>query len=235
MSSKKAVRKPCSCPICGWEGHVWESVESRPGHSTRKVCPRCASYPRDRLVRLLLVAYARELRAQKLKLVEFGESGRAYHWKKTLFEYWNVDIEDSKSEVIDVFANQMNGATCLHDSHAALISYVLSMIEARGDRVDLLKEFHRLTTCSGRLIVFDDFSFDSDCHVKLSSQLFFHRLRFGRGILAEVKEAGWHPVVVQDYPEIRILSSLELPFLVASKEGNAGVLHEWLSLAGRSA
>lgn len=228
MSVLKSIKSRCWCPLCGWEGHLWEPVESRPSHSIRKVCPQCGSYPRDRIVSLLLLAYAQELSTYKLKLIEFGEHGRAYDWKTACFEYWNIDIEDSDSEVIDFSAGQMMKEQCLRNSDVALMSYVLSMIESRRARVDLLKHFHQLTINSGRLILFDDFSFDSIHHVKLSPKMFFHRLRFGRGISAELEEAGWFPIIVQDYRRPRILSSLELPFLVASKKSNARALHKWI-------
>src|SRR6266576_727150 len=122
----------CNCPICGWEGPAWEPVESRPNYFTKKKCVRCGSYPRDRLAWLLLTAYSEELTPDKLRLIEFGACGRAYGWKKRLFQYWNVDIKDSNSLMIDVTSNQMAEASWLSDCDVALISYVLSMIESRS-------------------------------------------------------------------------------------------------------
>ena len=223
----------CNCPICGWEGFAWEPVESRPDRFTKKKCVRCGSYPRDRLVWLLLSAYSGELRPDKLKLIEFGERGRAYDWKKKLFHYWNVDIEDSSSSVVDVAASQMMVASWLSDCDVGLISYVLSMIESRSDRVNLMRQFCEKTKKSGRLVLFDDFGLVSERHVKLAAGSFFHRLQFGREILKEVEDAGWHPLVVHDYVDDQRLASVEVLFVLASK-GNGLELRDWIRRANQT-
>jgi hypothetical protein len=225
---------PCECPLCDWRGSRWEVVESRPKHLVRKLCPQCGSYPRDRITSLLLLAYAEEMRQKRLKLIEFGERGRAYIWKKSLFEYWNVDLKSSGSSVIDIVAEEMMIAPCLRNSDAGLISYVLSMIDSRLTRVDLLKRFYELTTDSARLILFDDFAFERTGHLQLSSKLFFHGFRFGKTILAEMQEAGWSPFIVSNFRRGRILSSLDVPFLVASKHDDVKPLRTWLGSAKRS-
>jgi hypothetical protein len=223
------MREPsCDCPICGWEGAAWAPVESRPNHLTNKKCVRCGSYPRDRLVWLLLAVYSQELGPKKLRLIEFGGSRRTYGWKKRLFQYWNVDIEESNSDVIDVPAKQMMLASWLNHCDVGLISYVLSMIESRSDRVNLMQQFHEKTNSSGRLVLFDDFSFVCERHVKLAAGSFFHRLRFGRDILKEIEDAGWNPFVVEDYVDDRRLMSLEVPFVLASKLDDSGGLREWV-------
>lgn len=220
-----------NCPICGWEGLAWEPVESRPNHCTKKKCVRCGSYPRDRLVWLLLSAYSKELSPDKVRLIEFGECGRAYGWKKRLFHYWNVDIQNSNSRVIDVAASQMMLASWLSGCDVALISYVLSMIESRYDRVNLMHQFYEKTKESGRLVLFDDFGLGSERHAKLAAGSFFHRLRFGRDILGEVEDAGWNPFVVEDYIDERRLASLEVPFVVACKGVGSERLREWIKRA----
>jgi|ERR1700722_2313072 len=222
------VEPSCNCPICGWEGSAWEPVESRPNHFTNKECVWCGSYPRDRLVWLLLSTYSQELYPEKLRLIEFGERGRAYGWKKRLFQYWNVDIEDSHSGVVDVAASQMMLSSWLNNCDAALISYVLSMIESRPERVRLMRQFHAVTKSSGRLVLFDDFRFGSAGHVKLVAESFFHRLRFGRDVLREVEDAGWNPVIVEDYVDDRRLASLEMPFVLACKGVDANRIREWI-------
>jgi len=221
----------CHCPICGWEGFAWEPVESRPNHCTKKKCARCGSYPRDRVAWLLLSAYSKELSPDKLRLIEFGEGGRAYGWKKKLFHYWNVDVENSNSCVIDVPASQMMVASWLGDCDAAIISYVLSMIEARSERVNLMRQFYNKTKKSGRLILFDDFGLRSVGHVQLAAGSFFHRLRFGRDILREVEDAGWNPLIIEDYVDDRRLASLEMPFVLACKGVGSEHLSEWTKRA----
>ena len=186
------------------------------------------TYPRDRLVWLLLSAYSDELSPDKLRLIEFGERGRAYDWKKKLFHYWNVDIETSNSRVIDVAASQMTLASWLSDCDVALISYVLSMIESRSERVSLMQRLYSKTKTSGRLVLFDDLGLASERHVKLPAGSFFHRLRFGRDLLREAQDAGWNPFVVEDYVDDRRLAFLELPFVVACKGNGIGKLREWI-------
>lgn len=218
------------CPICNWEGAVWAAVESRPGYRTRKACPRCGSYPRDRIVWTLLHAYAYKKCGPVLKVVEFGEGGRGYFWKKTAFNYWNVDVDKTCSKVVDVSADQMGNVPELGNADAIVLSYVLSMIRAREARIDLLKRLYQLTAISGRLLLFDDLALELKRHVALDGAMFFHRVRFGRAILGEVREAGWHPVVVQSYPEKRILAARELPFIVAARnQQNVGAIEEWIT------
>jgi len=226
------TRHRCECPICDWKGRQWDAVESRPKHMTRKICPQCGSYPRDRITSLLLLAHAEELPIyHRLKLIEFGELGRAYFWKKAFFDYWNIDLKESGSGFIDVFAEEMMTTPCLRNSDTALISYVLSMIENRPMRVSLLSRFYELTTDRGRLILFDDFAFDRKPHLQLSPKLFFHRVRFGSAILAELRDAGWSTLIVSSYRRSRILSSLDIPFLVASKSNDTKALRKWIRSA----
>jgi hypothetical protein len=224
----------CNCPICGWAGNAWEPVESRPGHFTRKKCARCGSYPRDRLVWLLLSTYSQELCRRKLKLIEFGEDGRAYGWKKTRFDYLNVDIKNSSSRVVDMTADHVMSSPRLHYCDAGLISYVLSMVESRSGRVKLMRQFHAMTTDSGRLMLFDDFDFSSHGHVQLAAESFFHHLRFGREILSEVEDAGWSPIVVEDYVDDPRQVSLELPFVLACKRSDPERLREWIAKTCRA-
>jgi hypothetical protein len=227
---KERIPEPlCNCPICGWEGYVWKPVESRPNCFTNKMCVRCGSYPRDRIVRLLLSTYSRELDLQKIRLIEFGESGRTYRWKKEHYHYWNVDLEDSSSGVVDVPSHQMACTPWLRDFDAALISYVLSMIESRSERISVMRQFQKITRSSGRLLLFDDFTLASPAHVKLPADAFFHKLRLGSDILKEVEDAGWNPVVVNNYVDDRRLVSLELPFVVASKGDDSGLLRDWIT------
>jgi hypothetical protein len=212
----KAVRPRCFCPICDWEGWVWGPTESRPGRYVRKSCQRCGSYPRDRLVWLILNARADEL-GLRLKVIEVGEPGRAYLWKKRVFDYCNVEVDGSTSWFADVYLSQLDNITWRGEFDAVLLSYVLSVIASRKERVRLMMQLHSLTKDSARLLLFDDFAMQSQHHQRLSSELFFHELRLGRPVVEEINEAGWQPNVVREWSDDRILSSVEMPFVLASK------------------
>lgn len=92
-----------------------------------------------------------------------------------------------------------------------------------------MRQFREITKSSGRLLLFDDFGLASPTHVKLPADVFFHKLRLGSDILKEVEDAGWNPVVVNDYVDGRRLVSLELPFVVASKGNDSRLLREWIT------
>jgi hypothetical protein len=229
------LESPCSCPICSWEGWLWSVAESRPGVYVRKVCPNCGSYPRDRIVWQLLHPRRNGSSGTPLSVVEVGESGRAYLWKRRAFNYCNADIAPHHLGYVDMRIEDLGvsrrrtaiverqpwtrveQAAPPQESDIALVSYVLSAMRSDRQRLDLLRKLHRATAKTGTLILFDDFKLDDESHRRLRAGDFFHRVRLGNSILALMARAAWQPEIVESYADARILAQLELPFIIAAK------------------
>jgi hypothetical protein len=230
--------EPCHCPICDWEGRLWSAVESRPGVYVRKACPRCGSYPRDRIVWQLLHDRASARDGARLKVVEVGESGRAYLWKRRICDYWNADIVPHELGYVDVHVDELGvresqdvkaqpsawmpaGRTSTpRDSDIAVLAYVLSALPDDKQRLELLRKLHRATSKTATLILFDDLELDCPRHQRLASGQFFHAVRLGRPLLSLLVRAAWHPTVVKSYAAPRLLAHVELPLILATKDGS---------------
>lgn len=230
-----AAVKPCRCPICNWVGWTWSAVESRPGVHVRKACPQCASYPRDRMVWQLLHEQMRERDGKRLKVVEVGESGRAYLWKRRLYDYWNADIAPHDLGHVDLHVDELGvaveeRANAPHrpwgsvdrldtpvGADVAILSYVLSAISSDRRRLQLLRQLHGVTSDTAALILFDDLQVDAPRHRKLRAGSYFHTVRLGGGLLSLMRQAAWLPTVIGSYPDTQLLASADLPFIVARK------------------
>jgi hypothetical protein len=221
------------CPICLWKGHEWRRVESRPNVYENKSCPQCGGYPRDRITFVLLQRLLNNLAHKQLVIGEIGGSIHSYSWKKTLYRYWNADTRGANGEYVDVWIHACRLQQSPPCADAAILSYVLSEIESKSLRVRLMKELHRFTTSQGRLILFDDLDLRGPKHRVHAKGTFFHLLQLGRPILAELKEAGWLPTVVNSVDMTRIQAELELPFILAAKQRDLALEH-WAMRGGKT-
>ena len=207
---------PCLCPICGWTGFLWAFVASGPSRYIRKLCPKCGSYPRDRLVWCHLRYLSESTKA--IQIIEVGGAPRTYWWKKRLYGYQNADIKEQIGETVDLLVENGRIQNRPSDNDIAIISHVLGEISSKRVRMRLLAELWAATKGAGVLIMFDDFDPGALHHHNLSPRLFFHKLRLGRPILAELKESGWFPSIVDGVPKNPILAESDVPFIVAHKE-----------------
>jgi hypothetical protein len=179
---------------------------------------------------LLLEALSQESRDQELRLVEIGGSQRSYWWKKQRCQYWNADI-GRLTETVDVKVRSGRLASIPFVGHAGLVSCVLSMVIQRSVRISILRELNKATDEKGCLILFDHLALNTSRHKRLERGTFFHPLRLSRTILDELRECGWWAQVVEAELSDRILSSSDLPFLVATKEPAPQRITAWIEAA----
>jgi hypothetical protein len=198
---------------------VWLYVQTRPSAYSRKVCPGCESYPRDRILWHIL-SYLRSSRCtEALGIVEIGGAARSYWWKKRLYDYVNVDLDYKRSETVDLVINRGSILRRPKGQDVAIISHVFGEIANCATRVRIAREVASATNQSGILIVFEDFDLATEEHSILPRGKFFHKLRLGHAILSELRSAGWLPTVIDAMPKNSILGESELPFILASKDG----------------
>jgi hypothetical protein len=223
------VKLPCFCPICGWQGHLWGPVLAGPFMWVRKECPRCGSYPRDRIAYALLIHDVRRRIGNRMAVVEIGASPKSYWWKRRSFSYWNSDVGHELSDTVDFRIKNGIVRGAPGDADVALLSYVLSMVTEKRERVSLLRELYRLTKTSGRLILFDDVVQQSMKHVRTKHDAYFHRIRLGLALLDELADAQWIPVVIASGQPGYVAMDLELPFILAAKQDSTYGLKRWVT------
>jgi hypothetical protein len=205
------------CPICLWTGRDWCPVESRPRVFARKGCPRCGSYPRDRITFILLERLQQSSPKKKLAVGEIGGSVHSYTWKKKRYDYWNADIAKGVGKKVDVAIKACRIQSSPTEADVAILSYVLSEVERKQCRIGLMKELHRFTTSAGRMIFFDDLALTSRAHRIHSEGAFFHTIQLGRPILGEMKSADWRVAVIDSFKFRGIKAEMEMPFILAAK------------------
>jgi hypothetical protein len=205
------------CPICKWIGSTWKEVECKPGVFTRKLCPTCSSYPRDRLTWLLLDSLAKRVEPTKLRIIEIGGNPSSYQWKSKDYFYRNADLPSAPSATVHMQVEDGHIVNAPIDFDIGLISYVLSMIEDEATRFNLLSELYRVTNTSAVLIMYDDLLLDRFEHLPVRDSQYFHKLRLGKSILNEIQNAGWIPIVISSVFDTGTLISTELPFICARK------------------
>jgi hypothetical protein len=196
---------------------MWLYVQTRPSKFVRKACPKCESYPRDRILWLIL-SYLQSLRhTENLKILEIGGAARSHWWKKSHYGYANADLKCKVNETVDLTVNR--GRICRRpkDLDVAIISHVFGEILSCATRLRMAKEASEATKESGILILFEDIDLGTVEHRKLGNREFFHKMRLGNSILLELRCAGWRPTVIEKLPKNSILGESELPFILASK------------------
>jgi hypothetical protein len=205
------------CPICLWNGPDWSEVESRPRVVAKKACPRCGGYPRDRIVFVVLQRVQQSQPDEKLVVGEIGGSAHSYSWKKKGYRYWNADVEGGGGRRVDVLIEGSRMKERPVKADVGILSYVLSEVRAKSDRIGLMKEFHKFTVSNGVLILFDDLALKHRTHRTHPKGMFFHTVQLGRPILEEATAAGWIPAIVNSLPLRNIKAEIEMPFMLAAK------------------
>jgi hypothetical protein len=206
---------------------AWAAIEARPGRLVRKSCRRCGSYPRDRIVFLLLRTLAEEVAPRKLRVLEVGCSRASYWWKRRLYDFRNADVRWGYPATRDLTIDGGIVARAPASGSVAILSYVLSVVEDRSVRVRILRELYRLTIDAGRLILFDDVVPSAGAHKRVEADQYFHGLRLGSPLIEEMREAGWRPVIIELPTASRTLAELETPFMLAAKSQLEGALRAW--------
>ena len=210
------------CPICQWSGSRWAAVEVRPRIYQEIICPRCGCFPRERLIWQFLAEFQAEASNEPLRVLEVGGRPRFSTHARKSYRYANADVTDIHAQVDHcIRGRRLDCTEAQYD--VALVSYVLCEIISSEDRVLLLKELHRCTTPGARLILFDDIDLDVTAHQALGAHEFFHSVRLGAPLIAEVEAAGWNYSVIRALTDREHLAAdRELPFLLCSKHRGSG-------------
>lgn len=206
------------CPICDWSGSSWARVQTKPDSFEEKACPSCGCYPRERLQWISLASLQIEL-GRELKILEIGGTRRFGGAARRSYFYRNVDIV-ADQEHVDYVITEGVLPSMGYNFDCLLISYVLSMIPRREDRIKLVSDATSYLHKQGKLIFYDDMDLSLPTDIRHPEGEYFHCLRLGRSILDELEQSGWKVLVISDCGPECIGAAAEMPYLIGARVGN---------------
>ena len=207
------------CPLCGWRGLQWMGAETKPGRVERILCPVCASTPRERLLYLAIVARQRRA-GRRLRVLEVGGTPRLSAAARAIANYTNADVEEREAGVdVLIRAGHLVGVTDV-PVDVIVLSFVLSMIPVRAERLKLLRSLYEISEENGLILFMDDCDFMTSHSTTLEPGAFFHDVRFGTDVLRDMELTGWRLRLHHRLPwASRLQVARDLPLVVGTVYG----------------
>lgn len=210
-----------TCPLCAWQGNEWAEVRTAPSRTVAIACPRCSSYPRDRLFWTLLQRLIQQ--GDCRRVLEVGGRQRLSMPLRRITHYTNFDIQ--WNDAVDALLQSAKLPVAEAIADACLLSFVLCEVADASQRDALLHEMFRVIKPGGLCFIADDLDLEADHTRTIDAGDCFHSIRFGRDLLRRVGDAGFETHVLVGAPGLTgIGGSASLPIVVGSKGASSSRL-----------